>query len=784
MASLLQLLHLIFSISFLLTCRIATSNRTPKPYVVYMGSTSSSNNEGSEVQVAESAYMQLLSSIIPSEDQNERRSLTHHYDYAFKGFSAMLTENEASILSAAGHPDIVSVFPDSVLQLHTTRSWDFLETERRILRASATYNKHVSSDVIIGMIDTGIWPECPSFNDKGIGEIPSRWKGVCIEGPDFKLSNCNRKLIGARYYPTPEMNSIHGSKMSPAAGKTSSGSPRDYVDHGTHTASTAGGFPVVNASYYGLAGGTARGGLPSARIASYKACSKVGCSSSSLLKAFDDALKDGVDIISVSIGVNFFLSNYKNDPIAIGAFHAENMGVMVACSGGNDGPFPDTIKNTAPWIFTVAASSIDRDFRSTIQLGNGKTFRGSAINLSNLTKTRTYPLVFGKDVASNFTPTNEASNCRPGSLDPEKAAGKIVVCVDNDPTMSRIIKKLVVEDMEAIGMIFISEAEKDVPFDSGTFPFVQVGSVEGLQILHYINSTKDPRATILPTVEIPRYKPAPVVAYFSSRGPARLAENILKPDIMAPGVAILAGTIPHTDEPGSVPVGKKPSQFAIRSGTSMSCPHVTGAASLIKSVHPGWSPSMIKSALMTTATVHDNMGKPLTKGSGNPANPHEMGAGEISPLKALHPGLVFETTATDYLRFLCYYGYSERDIRSISNTNFSCPSNSIKDLISDINYPSISIANLSRNQTAAKTIQRTVTNVGLSNATYIAKVYAPVGLVVDVFPHKLVFLKGVTKLSYNVSFFGKEASSGYNFGSLTWFDGRHSVRTVFTVKVQ
>lgn len=178
------------------------------------------------------------------------------------------------------------------------------------------------------------------------------------------------------------------------------------------------------------------------------------------------------------------------------------------------------------------------------------------------------------------------------------------------------------------------------------------------------------------------------------------------------------------------------------------------------------------------------MGKPLTKGSGNPANPHEMGAGEISPLKALHPGLVFETTATDYLRFLCYYGYSERDIRSISNTNFSCPSNSIKDLISDINYPSISIANLSRNQTAAKTIQRTVTNVGLSNATYIAKVYAPVGLVVDVFPHKLVFLKGVTKLSYNVSFFGKEASSGYNFGSLTWFDGRHSVRTVFTVKVQ
>ncbi|XP_059434012.1 CO(2)-response secreted protease-like isoform X2 [Corylus avellana] len=772
MASLLQLLCFL-STHCLLICAISTSNQTPKPYVVYMGS-SSSNSDG-DVQVSESAHLQLLSSIIPSEESG-RISLIHHYHHAFRGFSAMLTENEASILS--GRPETVSVFPDSVLQLHTTRSWDFLEEDSGMRRATPRY-KHGSSDVIIGMIDTGIWPESPSFNDNGIGKIPSRWKGVCMEGPDFKKSNCNRKLIGARYYKIPLMKS-NGNKTSPA--KTF-GSPRDSVDHGTHTASTAAGAPAANASYYGLARGTAKGGWPSARIACYKACSEEGCAGSAIMKAFDDALDDGVDIISVSVGMNsLFEADYLNDPISIGAFHAEQMGVMVVCSGGNDGPDSFTIVNTAPWIFTVAASNIDRDFQSSVLLGNGKTYRASAINFSNLTKGETYLLAFGEDVAAKYTPANEARNCYPGSLDQKKAAGKIVVCVDNDLSISRRIKKLVVEDVNAKGLIFISETETGVPFDSGIFPFAQVGSVEGLQILNYINSTRNPKATILPTVEVPRHRPAPVVAYFSSRGPAQLTENILKPDIMAPGVAILAATIPKT-EPGSAPIGKKPPLFAIRSGTSMACPHVTGAASLIKSVHPGWTPSMIKSALMTTATVYNNIRKPLTNSTNNFANPHEMGVGEITPHKALNPGLVFETTTEDYLQFLCYYGYSEKNIRSLLNTNFNCPKNSIEELISNINYPSISIGKLSRHQTA-KTVKRTVTNVGLSNTSYIAKLHAPAGLVVKVFPKKLAFLEGVKRLSYKVSFFGKEAPGGYNFGSLTWVDGRHSVRTVFTVNVE
>jgi len=135
---------------------------------------------------------------------------------------------------------------------------------------------------------------------------------------------------------------------------------------------------VNNASYYDLAKGKARGGSPSTRIAASKTCSEEGCSGSTILKAMDDAIKDGVDIISISIGLSSLMqSDYLNDPIAIGAFHAEQRGVMVVCSAGNDGPDPSTVVNTAPWIFTVAASNIDRNFQSTVVLGNGKSFQVS-----------------------------------------------------------------------------------------------------------------------------------------------------------------------------------------------------------------------------------------------------------------------------------------------------------------------------------------------------------------------------------------------------------------------
>ncbi|KAL7209373.1 hypothetical protein ACSBR1_030995 [Camellia fascicularis] len=773
MASLHQLCMLYL---FCLLISPIASNQIPQPYVIYMGSSINGNGGGNATVAELAAHLQLLSSIIPSQE-GERVSLLNFYSHAFKGFSAMLTENEAALLS--GHDKVICVFPDPILQLHTTRSWDFLDSESGI-RSSHKY-QHITSDVIIGVIDTGIWPESPSFNDDGIGEIPSRWKGICMEGPDFNKSSCNRKIIGARYYNIQDFSIEPNSDLKKTRRIT--GSPRDFNGHGTHTTSIAAGITVPNANYYGLAKGIARGGSPSARIASYKACSKDGCSGSVILKAIDDAIKDGVDIISISIGMNY-QSDLLHDSIAIGAFHAEQMGVMVVCSGGNDGPSPFTVVNSAPWMFTVAASTIDRDFKSTIVLGNGKIIQGSGINFSNLTRSKTYPLAFAEEVASDLAPLSDARNCYPGSLNSTKVAGKIIVCTYTEGAIPRSIKKLVVEGDKAEGLILIDEAEKDLPFNSGIFPFSEVGNIVGSQILNYINSTKNPTATILPTTEIRKCRPAPSVAYFSSRGPGWLTQNILKPDIMAPGVAILAAMIPNKED-GSVPIGKAPSLFDLRSGTSMACPHVSGAAAFIKSVHHRWSSSMIKSALMTTGVVSNNIGRPLTNSSNQIANPLEMGVGEINPIKALNPGLVFETTLKDYLNFLCYYGISQKMIRLISKTNFICPKDSNQDLISNINYPSISIGKLNRLQ-GFKIVERTITNVGSPNSSYVSSIDAPPGLVVKVSPKNIDFAKAAsTRASFKISFQGKEeASRGYKFGAITWSDGRHDVRIVFAVNIE
>uniref|UniRef100_A0ACD5VDY2 Uncharacterized protein n=1 Tax=Avena sativa TaxID=4498 RepID=A0ACD5VDY2_AVESA len=758
----------------------AEAQHAKESYVVYLGSPS-----GGDVEAVRASHLQMLSSVVVQSDEQERAStLTQSYHHAFEGFAAELTEEEVAALS--GHERVVSVFRDRALQLHTTRSWDFLDAQSGL--HAERLGRRASSDVIIGVIDTGVWPEAPSFNDEGMRGVPARWRGVCMEGPDFKKSDCNKKLIGARYYGSQPGSTASNTSLSEAAPlpAATGGSPRDTVGHGTHCASTAAGAAVADAEYYGLARGAAKGGAPAGRVATYKVCTLGGCSSSALLKAVDDAVSDGVDVISISIGMSSaFASDFLSDPIALGAFHAHQRGVLVVCSGGNDGPNPYTVVNSAPWILTVAASTIDRTFQSSVVLGNGNVMKGVAINFSNQSLSgERYPLVSGAEAAGRYTPVSEASNCYPGSLDAQKVAGKIVVCVGTNTMVSRRVKKLVAEGSGASGLVLIDDAEMDVPFDAGSFAFSQVSKDVGAQILGYIIATKNPTAVILPTEDAKEFKPAPTVASFSARGPGGLTESVLKPDLMAPGVSILAAAMPSTDK-ADVPAGKKPSAFAIKSGTSMACPHVAGAGAFVKSAHPGWSPSMIRSALMTTATTTNNLGKPVASSTGATATGHDMGAGEISPLRALSPGLVFDTTTKDYLNFLCYYGYKDKLVRMVSgDAGFACPPGAPSpDLIATgLNYPSISVPRLVSGKPVA--VSRTAINVGPSNATYVVTVEAPSGLSVKVSPERLVFSKRWTTAAYKVTFESAAGvSKGYVYGDVTWSDGAHSVRTPFAVNV-
>ena len=204
-----------------------------------------------------------------------------------------------------------------------------------------------------------------------MGPIPTRWKGACEGGDQFKSTNCNRKLIGARWFVKGLLEIIK-EPINTTAGMEYL-SPRDADGHGTHTSSTAAGSLVHNVSYKGLALGTARGGAPRARLAMYKVCwvTDLGdCSSADILKAFDEAIHDGVDVLSVSLGLG---DPYILDVIAVGSLHAVLKGITVVCSAGNRGPTSLTVENVAPWIISVASSTMDRSFPTPITLGNNRT---------------------------------------------------------------------------------------------------------------------------------------------------------------------------------------------------------------------------------------------------------------------------------------------------------------------------------------------------------------------------------------------------------------------------
>ncbi|PQQ14266.1 subtilisin-like protease SBT4.3 [Prunus yedoensis var. nudiflora] len=259
---------------------------------------------------------------------------------------------------------------------------------------------------------SGIWPESDSFNDKDFGPPPTKWKGVC-QGPNF---TCNNKLIGARFYNSEgeyDSSEFH--------------SPRDSIGHGSHTASTAAGREVA-ASYFGLANGTARGGVPGARISVYKVCWLSDCAAADILAAFDDAIADGVDIISTSLGSDHPIQ-YLKDPIAIGSFHAMKNGILTSSSAGNTGPYPATVSNYAPWILTVAASTIDRRFTAKAVLGNGQVYSGFSINNFDLNG-KSYPLIWGGDAAniSKGASSEFAGDCVLNTLSSDKIKGKIVYC--------------------------------------------------------------------------------------------------------------------------------------------------------------------------------------------------------------------------------------------------------------------------------------------------------------------------------------------------------------------
>ncbi|KAJ6416800.1 hypothetical protein OIU84_002640 [Salix udensis] len=452
-----------------------------------------------------------------------------------------------------------------------------------------------------------------------------------------------------------------------------------------------------------------------------------------MLAAIDDAIGDGVHVMSISIGTRE-PAPLREDSIAIGAFHALQNDIVVACAAGNEGPAPSTLSNPSPWVITVGASSVDRAFFAPLVLGNGMEIKGQTVTPYKLDKA--YPLVFASDVVASNVHKNLTSQCLANSLSPTKVKGKIVLCMRGSGT--RVAKGMEVKRAGGFGFILgNSQANgNDVIVDAHVLPATSVGYSDAMKILNYIRSTKDPMARIQLARTAIHYRPAPVMASFTSRGP--------NPDVTAPGVNILAAWSGAT-APSKLYEDKRLVKYNIISGTSMACPHVAAAAALLRAIHPEWSSAAIRSAIMTTAWMKNNVGGPIADHSGNAATPFQLGSGHFRPEMAADP---------------------------------------VSPSIYNFNYPSVSLPRIN----GTVTITRTVTNVGASSSVYFFSARPPPGFAVKASPGVLFFNHVGQKKSFSITVKAREDSMSngrskgeYAFGWYAWSDGHHYVRSPVAV---
>ncbi|KAK6797349.1 hypothetical protein RDI58_005051 [Solanum bulbocastanum] len=324
-------------------------------------------------------------------------------------------------------------------------------------------------------------------------------------------------------------------------------------------------------------------------------------------------------------GTNFLgLANgTASEVVALGGFTAMQKGILVSCSAGNAGPIPGSVFNGAPWLLTVGASTTDRKLRATIRLGDGKEIDGESVYQPKDISKTPLPLIFPGTNISDPT----AAFCNAESLKNIDVKGKVVLGISGGK-ITRIGKGSFVKDAGGAGMIFMN---------SEPLGFTILADPHVLPAAH---------GTIFGDDH------APVVAGFSGRGPNLASPGILKPDIIGPGVNILA------EWPKSIENNTDmKSTFNLLSSTSMSCPHVSGIATLVKSAHPDWSPAAIKSAIMTTTDLVNLGGKPIEDERGAPADFFATGAGHVNPLRASDPGLIYDIQPEDYVPYLCGLNY-------------------------------------------------------------------------------------------------------------------------------
>ena len=672
----------------------ASAGPAPAPgtYIVVLNNAPSAAREGLGYDSRSASTRQYEARLRAEQDAVLDRvgnpSTLYRYTTTVNGFSAELTSDE--VVALRKDRAVLSVQRSEQVTADTVHTPKFLG----LSGPHGQWAQHggfakAGEDVVVGVLDTGIWPENPSFkaDQPAVGAVPG-FHGICQPGEKWRRATCNSKVVSARYYD-------RGISSSEEITDADYLSPRDGVGHGSHTTATAAGNHGIDVHIEGQAFGDASGMAPAARIAVYKVLWEVAGhegsgtgDESDIVAAIDQSVRDGVDVINYSIG-----STGGGDPFTdasnLAFMNAATAGVFVAASAGNDGA-TSTVGNNAPWETTTAAST-SYLYQGAVRLGNGDSYVGAMVSDDNVPRS---DLVYSGDIAADGADQEEAELCGPDTLDDAAADGTIVVC--DRGIFDRVAKSAEVARAGGIGMVLTNVTTNSTDADFHAVPTVHLDVPDADAVRDYAQTNG---ATARIDASGADDTAVPQIAGFSSRGPAVPGEgDILKPDIAAPGVSIVAAVAPPSNE------GRR---WDLYSGTSMASPHIAGLAAFIHALRPRWSPMMIKSAMMTTAY---NL-------QGN-HHPFAQGAGHVQPRRFLQPGLVLDARGSDWMNFLSGQGVTQGNGDPLTPNPIDA---------SNLNQPSIAIGDMAGSQT----VRRTFTNVTGTTETYAISTRGLTGLEVD-----------------------------------------------------
>jgi subtilisin family serine protease len=569
--------------------------------------------------------------------------------------------------------------------------------------------------VIVGVIDTGIWPEHPMLQDNGIAKpAGGPWACEFGDGTQGAAFACNDKLIGA--YAFLDQYAALSEFLPGEYCSVEVCSARDSDGHGTHTATTAAGSQVSTTPIFGVDRGPISGVAPGASVIAYRALAAGGGYTGDLLAAIGQAVLDGVDVINYSVSG----SQNPYDSVELAFLDAVAAGITVNASAGNSGPGASTLDHASPWTTTVAASTSDRAFTSALVLAStdGATYVKQGTTITD--GVTNAPVVRTSDVAGYPGTEYCDEPFAPGSV-----AGKVVLCIRGGANSGGRVEKGYYASLGgAAGMILANPTPQDLQTDNHFLPTIQLeGPNDDLAAF----LAAHPGVTATWARGTATVSPGDVMAAFSSRGPVG---DFLKPDITAPGVQVIAGTTPTPVEIASGPPGEL---YMAIAGTSMSSPHAAGVSALVKAAHPSWTPGQIKSALMTSSL------QSVVNVDGSPAGVFDRGAGSIRADRAVAPVLTISETAEDFA------------------ASAADPLHRI-----DLNIPSVYLDPLP----GAVSTKRTVTNVSGKTQLFTVKAKSDAGLRITVVPSTFSLAPGKSR-DLTVVLDALSAEDGWHEGQIT-----------------